>query len=222
MIGYTGAEVGRSYGRMILDLDGMTCASNLPAFVEHDREKRAGYSDRVRIEGGVLRVEGILLANEHGAAIARDADQGFPFQASIGVELTRAESLKEGDTKTVNGRTFRGPGYVVTKSNVVECSFVSIGADGSTRSEVHAPSNNAAAAGGALHARSRSTSSHRNALACLGKRDLLTMSLAEVGSLVSADFAADAAVRAEFGGDLGVYAAYRKAQAQGLVKDYGR
>lgn len=132
MVGYTGGEVDRWYGRVIIDTAGMEVAPNLPGFVEHDRDRRACFGTG-KIADGKLIVTGTVLDNEHGQALSRDADQGFPFQASIGVQYLRMEELREGDEKTVNGRAFRGPGYIATKSRVFECSPVSLGADGKTR-----------------------------------------------------------------------------------------
>jgi hypothetical protein len=137
MIGYTGAEIDRWYGRVIVDMAGMEIAPSLPGFVEHDRSQRACFGTGT-IDGGRLVVTGSVLDNEHGAALARDADQGFPFQASIGIQYLRMEELKDGDEKIVNGSVFRGPGYVATKSRVFECSPVSLGADGKTRTQFFA------------------------------------------------------------------------------------
>lgn len=140
MTAYTGAEFDRWYGRVIVDLTGMEVASDrLPILVEHMRDARAGVSKSARIDPAKgLVVTGRLLDNEHGNALAKDSSQGFPFQASMGVSFKRVEELEDGDDKQVNGRTFRGPGYVVTKSSVMECSFVALGADGSTRAEAFA------------------------------------------------------------------------------------
>lgn len=140
MLAYTGAEFDRFYGRVIVDLAGMQVASDkMPILVEHQRDRRAGVATSCKVDAAKgLIVSGRLLDNEHGAALAKDSAQGFPFQASMGVSFQRVEELEEGDDKQVNGRTFSGPGYVVTKSRVLECSFVTLGADGATRAEAFA------------------------------------------------------------------------------------
>lgn len=139
MLAYTGAEFDRFYGRVIVDLAGMQVASDkMPILVEHQRDRRAGVATSTKVDAKGLVVAGRLLDNEHGAALAKDSAQGFPFQASMGVSFQRVEELEDGDEKQVNGRTFSGPGYVVTKSRVLECSFVTLGADGATRAEAFA------------------------------------------------------------------------------------
>ncbi len=139
MVGYTGAEFGRYFGRVVIDLAGMAIEKSLPAFGEHNRDQRIGYGTG-KIEGGKLLIQGRLLSNECAQSYAADAAEGFPFQASIGVEYLRIEEIQDGDSKTVNGKSFKGPGYVVTKSRVRECSPVALGADNKTCTEFMARS----------------------------------------------------------------------------------
>ena len=136
ILAYTGAPVRRWYGPLCIDLAGMEIPRKLPVLMDHDMGKRVGFSD-----GGIaksdtaLTVEGRLLTNEHGNAFAAECAQGFPFQASVGVEFTRIEELKAGDEKKVNGRIVRGPCDIATKSRLIEVSVLACGADSNTRAE---------------------------------------------------------------------------------------
>lgn len=133
---YSGAPVSTWFGRMIVDLDGMELPKgNMALLQEHSPSQRAGVG-RPELKGGVLSVSGELLSNPVGDSIAQDAADGFPFQSSIGFDINRWERIKDGDSKTVNGQEFAGPGYVVTKSTLRETSVVALGADGSTETQV--------------------------------------------------------------------------------------
>src|SRR5262249_45544209 len=66
------------------------------------------------------------------------ADNGFPWQASIGADVQRQEFVDAGAQVKVNGRTFSGPLTVVRASTLREISFVPLGADASTSATVGA------------------------------------------------------------------------------------
>lgn len=136
MKAYTGATIDRWYGRMTIDLAGMDIgAQKKPILLEHDTEKRIGFSSKVEKSANALTIEGAMLDNEHANGVARDCAQGFPFQASMGFSIDAVEQLKDGVEKLVNGRTVRGPGYVATKTKLLESSFCTLGADGNTSAE---------------------------------------------------------------------------------------
>lgn len=135
MLGYSGGAFSRWYGNVVIDVAGMKLEPVLPAFMEHDRDRRVGFG-KGKVKDGQLHVEGTLLRNAHSASLLEDADAGFPFQASIGVAFEKVLALAEGESKEVNGRTFDGPGYVVTRSRVFECSPVALGADRNTETEM--------------------------------------------------------------------------------------
>ncbi|MFV1146337.1 hypothetical protein, partial [Klebsiella pneumoniae] len=56
-------------------------------------------------------------------------DRGFKFQSSIGASVIQREFIKEGETATVNGRSFAGPINVARKTVLGEVSVVVLGAD---------------------------------------------------------------------------------------------
>jgi hypothetical protein len=133
---YSGGAVRTWFGRMVVDLEGMEVPEgSMPILSDHDPSLRAGVATKLE-KGDSLDVEGDLLDNETANGIARDADAGFPFQASIGFDIFRREWIDDGDAKEVNGQEFVGPGIVITKSALRETSVVTLGADSNTDSKI--------------------------------------------------------------------------------------
>ena len=137
MSAYTGGQVAGAFGPEIVDVAGMAMPGGpIPILLSHDRDKRVGYSESVDVENGEIRISGRMLSADHG--VTQDADEGFPFQSSIGFRVLEVDRLEEGDARDVNGREFSGPGTVITKSRLLESSFVPLGADGATSATVYA------------------------------------------------------------------------------------
>jgi hypothetical protein len=122
----------------VVDLRGLSIPQQVPILLSHDRDKRVGYSESINVENGELVIRGRLLSSEFGRDIALDADEGFPFQASIGFRINDVEVLDDGDGRTVNGREFDGPVSVITSAQLLESSFVPLGADSNTSARVYA------------------------------------------------------------------------------------
>jgi hypothetical protein len=133
MDAYTGAPVDTYFGLEVIDLKGLELPGKaFPILRDHSRSQPVGYSSKAEVGAKGLVVAGKLTTNEGGAEVARLSDEGFPWQASVGVRVLRVEEVKQGDSKTVNGRKLAGPLMVITKSRLMECSFVPLGADGAT------------------------------------------------------------------------------------------
>lgn len=130
-LAYTGAVVMQWYGALIIDLDGIELpAKSIPVFMNHSR--RVGYSTRFRRTSRGVEIEGVLLSeNADAEAIARDADQGYPWELSIRPEFD-GEMLLEGESATVNGHKVEGPILIARKTQLRETSFVELGADANT------------------------------------------------------------------------------------------
>lgn len=133
MAAYTGAPVQTWIGAMVIDLAGLSIGEQKkPILRQHDPNRIAGFSESIKIDSGLL-IEGTLSSStESGKEIAALSDEGFPWQASVGIDIGALEELMPGGNRTVNGRTFNGPGYIVTQSSLRESSFVPLGADGAT------------------------------------------------------------------------------------------
>lgn len=121
----------RHHGVMnIVELSSITNQPKLPVLLLHDRAKRAGFGALDSKEK--LNISGYLLSNEHGTAIAQDADDGFPWQLSAHLESQTVDELAHGETETVNGQTVTGPMLILRNSVCYEVSFTPTGVDSDT------------------------------------------------------------------------------------------
>lgn len=140
LLAYTGKPVRLWYwGNAIFDLDGIELRDRIAVLADHASYLRVGFTDSVKRDGGNLVASGQFLANEEAAKIVADADSGFPFQASVGLDVLEARELFEGQVATVNGIEVAGPITIMTKTVLREISIVTLGADSDT--EVAAASN---------------------------------------------------------------------------------
>lgn len=134
-LAYTGAPVSAWFGKLVVDLDTAKLGAGIPALTGHNSEKRTGVGALKRGDDGI-RFSGKLLSNDWGKAVAQDADDGFPWQMSIGFEAGRVEHVEEGSSVEVNGATFEGPGRVFREANIYEVSFVTFGRDDQTSASI--------------------------------------------------------------------------------------
>jgi len=130
---YTGAVIDRIYGKMVIDLAGMSARQQMPVLRDHRPDRIVGYSDRAWKEPAGFHVAGKFSeSTETAKEVRKLAQEGFPWQASIGVQPLKTIELKPGTEMVVNGQTVTGPMEVWTESEVRETSFVPMGADGDT------------------------------------------------------------------------------------------
>ncbi|MCC6679475.1 MAG: HK97 family phage prohead protease [Phycisphaeraceae bacterium] len=139
---YTGTPMRIAGWRypVVVDLAGMSIPSQKrPIRFSHDPGSGVGHTDSIRIDSGTLVATGLISRD---TPIAREvvvsSKNGFPWQASIGSSVDEYEFIKEGQTVSVNGQTFKGPLNVVRKATLGEISFVDLGADGQTSVRVAA------------------------------------------------------------------------------------
>lgn len=130
---YTGAPVEVGLGvPVVFDLSMMEVpATSMPILREHDKERIAGFSESVMKTDTALNVNGKFVSTKCGKKVMELSDQGFPWQASVGLQVTAAEYIDEGAALAVNGRMIEGPAVRV-ESRLREVSFVTLGADGNT------------------------------------------------------------------------------------------
>ncbi len=125
---------------VVVDLAGVTFASDrLPILQDHDTDKRVGHTSRAVVANGQIEASAIVssrqqLANE----IVADLANGFPFQASIGADVLKAERIPAGKTIQVNGRDLDGPLIVARQTRVGEISVTVFGADRQTATRLAA------------------------------------------------------------------------------------
>lgn len=117
--------------RAIADLSDITFADKVPVLLLHDRDKRVGVGV-LSVRDNQLTIAGDLLDNEHGQALAKESDEGFPFQMSAHIIADYEEKLSHGQTAIVNGQTVTGEITILRKCRVSEVSFTPTGVDNQT------------------------------------------------------------------------------------------
>lgn len=133
---YTGATVDRWWGKLAIEVSGIKAKKQMPIFRDHDHTKIVGFSTGTS-KDGIFRVSGkFSQTTDHAREVMALAKEGFPWQASIGVQPKKIMSLEKGSKHTVNGQEISGPAEVWLESEVFETSFVPLGADGKTRVSV--------------------------------------------------------------------------------------
>lgn len=135
MKAYTGTDVDRLFGKAIFDLSAVQLppSGKLPILLNHDENKVVGYADTIQMGDEIVLSGTLSQATEYGREVAALADDGFPWQASIGIKVMKWTELPEGETLTVNGRECKGPMYIGSETRLLESSFVPAGADHNTR-----------------------------------------------------------------------------------------
>lgn len=135
------------YNPVIVDLAGLKpLRARVPLLMEHDPSRIVGMSDA---EGGIVidptagvRVNGSVTGDDADATnVLGHAKNGFEWQASLGVNVTRREFLEPGKTAKVNGRDVVGPLIIARAGELKEVSLCACGADHTTSATVAASSN---------------------------------------------------------------------------------
>jgi hypothetical protein len=138
MRAYSGGEMNVYLGwqmrRVVVDIAGIQVSRKArPILAHHDTRQVVGHSTKVTKDGGALNIEGVVSGVGPAAVeVAGASDNGFPWQASVGLSVKKAVEYDEGKSVTVNGREFSGPIVVVRASTLNESSFVPLGADDDT------------------------------------------------------------------------------------------
>lgn len=128
---------------VVVDLQGMRNPSgNRPVLLGHDRRSIVGHTTSVNIARSI-RAEGVISGTGAAAQeVTGNARNGFGWQVSIGASIEKARMVEAGETVRVNGRQFRGPFILATKTTLKEISFTPIGADSTTSARVAAEAAN--------------------------------------------------------------------------------
>ncbi|WP_285906789.1 Mu-like prophage major head subunit gpT family protein [Pseudodesulfovibrio pelocollis] len=135
VLAHTGKVIDLGWwGKFVIDLSGITMAkSKTPALLSHRTDQIVGTIDTSSRDANGFYVFGAFSkASQYGRETLALADEGFPWQASIGVQARKVLQVKEGETHEVNGMTVEGPIDVWLQSTVFETSFCAFGADDDT------------------------------------------------------------------------------------------
>jgi hypothetical protein len=142
MTAYTGVkmDVGGWYLPVVIDMAGLTVGKkSRPILFNHDAAKIVGHSTKVDISDSNVKLSGIISGGgEYAREVAASGANGFPWQASVGVQAKQVKEIKEGDSVSVNGTEHKGPLFLIRKGVLREVSFVPLGADDNTSASVAA------------------------------------------------------------------------------------
>ncbi len=143
IVAYTGAVFHPYIGPSpaIINLAGIKSATkNLPLRIDHEGSRTGiGHTESVTIAGGKVAAAGVVSRDtETAREFVASSRKGFPWQASVGIGIEEYEFVRAGQTAQVNGKTVRGPIYVIQKAILNEISIVDLGADTRTSARVAA------------------------------------------------------------------------------------
>lgn len=124
------------WDRVIFNLDTTKSPQNIPALLNHRRDRIVGFAKKVDIGNNIMVEGAVLTASEAGREVASFADAGFPWQMSLHIEPSDILEIPEGFSKVVNGRNVDGPCFVFESSTIVEVSFTPTGQDPNTSAHV--------------------------------------------------------------------------------------
>lgn len=144
MVAYTGAPMrfAQFAHPVIVNLEGLEIGSkSRPLLRDHDKGREIGHTTSIEARAGRLYVEGVISGeNEDARRVTATAKNGFPYQASIGTPYFTKDIrfIRAGSSADVNGRSWRGPLYVLDRSTLKEVSVVSLGADDDSETRIAA------------------------------------------------------------------------------------
>ena len=138
---YSGAPVTVGhFGRVVLDLATMRAPTKTrPVLFEHSTSDPVGHTTEWRISDSGVDIAAVISGTGARAIeVERNAERGFPWQASLGARQWVEEFVSAGATVTVNGREIDGPIKVMRDVVLGEVSVLSLGADDATETKLAA------------------------------------------------------------------------------------
>jgi hypothetical protein len=118
---------------VVIDLRGLSRGASLIANLDHEPGKRVGHVTQYVNNSLDLRLAGVLsAATPFRDEVVASYDSGFVWQASIEANPTKVTKIRAGENISANGRSFKGPLYLVDKGVLKGFAFVSHGADDAT------------------------------------------------------------------------------------------
>jgi len=134
------------WGDVVVDLAGLDISGSVAILSDHDSTRRGvvGHG-QAHVQEGRLIVAGSISASSQAAQeIVQAGKNGFPWQASVGVEPLERRRVAAGEHVAVNGRVVVAPAtgmMLVTRGRLREVSIVSLGCDASTSVAIAASKN---------------------------------------------------------------------------------
>jgi len=139
-VAYSGEIINhRHWGRVVFDLSTTTANNKTPMLIEHDRDKRVGFTESVTIDSKIT-ISGVFLSNDDAKEMIQDADEGFPWQQSIHIEPEIIREIPNSKTEKINGHDVSGV-TVFENSTIREISFTPTGVDANTPTKIFSLQN---------------------------------------------------------------------------------
>jgi len=134
------------WGDVVIDLANLDASGGVAILSDHDSTRRGVVGHGMaQVRDNRLIVTGSISATGQAAREIVDASKnGFPWQASVGVEVLERREVRTGQSVEVNGRNIVAPtgGFtLVTRGRLREVSIVGIGCDGGTVVAIAASKN---------------------------------------------------------------------------------
>jgi hypothetical protein len=138
MLVYSGKKMDHWFwGEVIIDVSGISFKTKpYPILEDHSTEKKIGFANKVELDNKVFFPEINLLSNAHAQDFYKNADEGFPYQASISIRPTLVERVEKEESTGVNGMKLKGPLTVFRKSTFREGSVCVFGVDSNAHTDV--------------------------------------------------------------------------------------
>lgn len=127
------------FGKVVVDLSGVRWnRSDIPILLDHSPARIVGYTKTLGLEEGEgLVAEGVLSKKtEEGRHVRELAEEGFPWQASVMLEIESIEDVGDDVSVEVNGYSLEGPAVVLRKTRLREVTVTTLGADENTDAEL--------------------------------------------------------------------------------------
>lgn len=127
---------------VVIDLTGARfLKKRTKVIADHKPHLRVGMTTEQAIDTNSWKITAraqVLPNNKFAQAIAVDAQDGFDFETSVGADIEKAYHVDEGQKVSVNGREFKGPLIVASKTKIREITVTSFGADSNTSAKLAA------------------------------------------------------------------------------------
>lgn len=132
LTGYTGKAIDTWFGKVVFNIKGIKTKAKIPVLREHQRDRVVGFGEAFKDESNFYVRGEFSGATKDAQEVLNLADEGYPWQASVGIWPKKVSLLGKDAKVKVNGKEFSGPGEIWEESEVGEISFVSLGADDNT------------------------------------------------------------------------------------------
>ncbi|QNN24726.1 hypothetical protein HED60_21430 [Planctomycetales bacterium ZRK34] len=145
IVAYSGGVMAvPGWGDVIIDLAGLDVAAGEVAILADHDAKRTGVIGHgsTSVEGGKLIVRGRVSGDSAAAReVVRAAQNGFPWQASVGVQPVETRHLRPGEAIQINNQTVttpKGGAALIVRGRLREVSITALGCDADTHVRIAA------------------------------------------------------------------------------------